>query len=122
MRIACYLAAVVFGLFSYLQLNDLEQYGTRYWAGWVVTYGGTALVALVSAHRPLPRALYVGSAGCALLAAVIRSTSIDWNAGILYNEANPAGNETSGLVIVGLWFAILALRRGVVGREISRHG
>ena len=110
-QIACYLATAVFCVFSYLQLNDLDQYGTQLWYGWVLVYAATALVALISALRVLPRPLYIGSAGCALLAAAIRSTSIDWDAGILYNEANPAGNETFGLLIVGLWFTFLALRR-----------
>ena len=111
MQIACYLAAALFSLFSYLQFNDLEQYGTQFWYGWVLAYGATALIALLSAHRVLPRSLYIASTACAFVAAAIRSTSIDWKAGILYNEANPAGNETGGLLFVGLWFAFLALRR-----------
>ncbi len=112
MPIACYLAAAIFSLFTYWQFNDLEQYGTRFWYAWVLAYGATALVALLSARRALPRPLYIGSAACAFVAAAIRFTSIDWNARIFYNETNPAGNETGGLVIVGFWFALLALRLG----------
>ncbi len=111
MQLACYLAAALFSLFSYLQFNDLEQYGTQLWYGWVLVYGATALVALLSARRVLPRPLYIGSAACAFVAAAVRLTSVDWNASIFYNEANPAGNEAGGLVVVGLWFAFLALRR-----------
>ena len=111
MQIACYVAAAVFGLFTYLQFNDLEQYGTQYWIAWVLAYGGTAAIALISATRALPRPVYISSALLAIVAAAIRVSSIDWNADIFNNESNPAGNEAGGLLIVGLWFAFLALRR-----------
>jgi hypothetical protein len=52
MQIACYLATAIFGLFTYWQFDDLEQYGTQFWYGWVLAYGATALVALISARRP----------------------------------------------------------------------
>ena len=110
-RKSCLVAAGVFGLFTYWQFNDLEQYGTQFWYGWVLTYGATALASLVSAWRSLPRALCGASALAALIAAAIRFGSIEWDTKILYNESNPAGNETGGLVIVGLWFAFLAARR-----------
>jgi hypothetical protein len=111
-QITCYLAEAMFSFFSYLQFNDLEQYGSQLWYGWVLVYGATAFLALLSARRALPRPLYIGSAACAFVAAAIRFTSIDWNARIFYNETNPAGNETGGLMIVGFWFAFLALRLG----------
>lgn len=122
MQVACYLAAAIFSLFTYWQFNDLEQYGTQFWYAWVLAYGATALVALLSARRDLPRPLYIGSAACAFVAAAIRFTSIDWNAKIFYNETNPAGNETGGLMIVSFWFAFLALRSGggSAGSAVSR--
>jgi hypothetical protein len=121
-QVACYLAAAIFSLFTYWQFNDLEQYGTQFWYAWVLAYGATALIALLSARRDLPRPLYIGSAACAFVAAAIRFTSIDWNAKIFYNETNPAGNETGGLMIVGFWFAFLALRPGggSTGSAVSR--
>jgi hypothetical protein len=121
-QVACYLAAAIFSLFTYWQFNDLEQYGTQFWYAWVLAYGATALVALLSARRDLPRPLYIGSAACAFVAAVIRFTSIDWNGKIFYNETNPAGNETGGLMIVSFWFAFLALRPGggSAGSAVSR--
>jgi hypothetical protein len=111
MQITCYLAAAVFSLFTYWQFNDLEQYGTRFWYGWVVAYGATALIAAVSARRAFPRVLYLGCAALAFVATAIRVRSIDWSGTIFYNEANPAGNETGGLLIVGLWFTFLAIKR-----------
>ena len=59
MRITCLVATVVFTLFTYLQFNDLNQYGTELWGGWVVLYGVVALVSLVSAFRSLPRWFYL---------------------------------------------------------------
>lgn len=112
MEIACYLAAAVFALFSYWQFNDLEQYGTTLWPLWVLAYGGVAIVSLVSARRALPRALYGAGALVAFVAAAIRSTDIEWHAEIFYNEQNPAGNETGGLLIVAVWLGWLALRVG----------
>ncbi len=111
MQVVCYLATAVFALFTYWQFNDLEQYGTRFWYGWVAVYGVTALIALVSARHELPRALHLSLAAAAFVAAMVRSTSIEWGGTILYNETNPAGNETGGLAIVGLWFVFLAMAR-----------
>ncbi|MBW2697674.1 MAG: hypothetical protein JRE70_14440 [Deltaproteobacteria bacterium] len=111
MQVACYLATAIFGLFTYWQFNDLEQYGTQFWYGWVLAYGATAGVALISARRPLPRELHIGCATAAFIAAAVRMRSIEWEKTIFYNETNPAGNETGGLLIVGVWFAFLALSR-----------
>lgn len=111
MRIACYAATAVFGLFTYWQFNDLEEYGTELWYLWVLAYGAVALVSLISAQRPLPRTLYLTGAAVALIAALIRMTAIEWDSTILYNEANPAGNETGGLMVVAIWLALLAWRQ-----------
>ena len=111
MRIACLVAAAVFTLFAYLQLNDLEQYGTRMWLGWVLLYGVTAVVSVVGWQRPLPRHLLLAGAAFTVVGALIRATAIEWDGPLLYNEANPAGNETSGLLIVAAWLALLGWRR-----------
>ncbi len=103
------MAAAVFSLFSYLQFNDFEQYGTSLWYAWALAYGATATLALISAWHALPRVPNIGCAAAALVAAVIRAFAIDWSTAILYNEGNPAGNEASGLIIVALWFAFLAI-------------
>jgi hypothetical protein len=119
MRATCLFAASVFSLFTYWQLNDLEQYGTRLWYGWVLIYGLVALISLVSWWRPLPRLLYVGGAGTALLGAAIRLPAIQWSSTIFYNESNPAGNETGGLLVVAIWLALLAwhLKSDKIRRE-----
>jgi hypothetical protein len=110
MRIACIVAFGVFGFFAYLQLNDAEQYGTELWLGWVILYAGIAIVSLRTAWMPLPRSFYRVGAGMAVVAAAIRATAIEWGEPILYNESNPSGNETGGLLIVAVWLALLASR------------
>lgn len=110
MRSACLIAAGVFALFSYWQFNDLEEFGTRLWYGWALLYGATSGVSLFSARRLLPPAAYLSAAALAGLAAVWRSSEIAWQAGLLDNPTNPAGNETGGLLVVGLWLGFLAWR------------
>jgi hypothetical protein len=110
MKIACLTMAVFLALFTYWQFNDLEQYGTALWPGWVITYGGACLLSLFSAFRPLPRALYGGLSAAAFVAAVIRVQDIEWDKTVLYNESNPSGNESGGLLILGIWFLVLALK------------
>ena len=111
MRIACFVMAAVFTLFTYWQFNDLGQYGTQFWEGWVAFYAAAAVISLVSALKPLPRPVLVGFAALAGCAAIWRSLSIEWDKTVLYNETNPAGNESGGLLIVALWIAILAFKR-----------
>lgn len=110
MRLACLCATAVFGLFALLQLNDLQQYGTQSWSGWVAGYGLVALVSLISSWRLLPRLLYIVGAAAAIGAAATRMRSIDWESNIFYNESNPAGNETGGLLIVAIWLTVLVWR------------
>lgn len=109
MRAACLVATALFTFFAYLQLNDLEQYGTRFWAGWLLAYACVAAVSAVSAARALPRAVYLAGALVAAVAAVIRSRDIEWAGPILRNETNPAGNETTGLLLAAIWLALLAV-------------
>ena len=111
MRYACFFAAAVFTLFTYWQFNDFEQYGTELWYGWVGLYGVTALLSLGAAFRPLSRASYMILGLLAIVGALIRATSINWDEPIFYNEANPAGNESGGLLVVGLWLIVLAYTR-----------
>ncbi len=110
MRIACLVATGIFSLFAYWQLNDLEQYGTRLWIGWVLLYGATAAVSLTSARRLLRWSIYAGGVVAALAAAAIRVAAIEWDQPIFYNETNPAGNEVGGLLVVAAWLALLARR------------
>ncbi len=110
MRFLCLVATAVFAVFTYWQFNDLEQYGTRLWLGWVFAYGSVAVASAVSWRLLLPWSLYGAGAVAAALAAAIRMTDIEWDGPILYNPTNPAGNETGGLLIVAVWLTILAYR------------
>ena len=111
MKYACMVAAAVFALFTYWQFNDLEQYGTRWWFAWVALYGVTGVLSIGAISRPLPRGTYLTLSVLAVVGALIRATSISWGDRILYNPTNPAGNETGGLIVVGLWLAALAYGR-----------
>jgi len=121
MRIACVLATAVFSLFTYWQLNDYEQYGTQLWWCWVLAYGAVALASAWSVWRYLPTRVYLVGGAAAAIAAAVRVTAIDWSGRILYNETNPAGNETGGLLIVALWLGILAWRAAVASRSRARR-
>lgn len=99
----------MFGFFSYWQLNDLGQYGTQWWQGWLLTYACTAVLCAVTLGRRLPRWTYLTGAGLALAHAGLRFLAIQPDKTILYNPSNPAGNETGGLLIVCLWLVGIAL-------------
>ncbi len=101
----------MFSFFAYLQLNDLAQYGTQWWHGWLLTYAITALICLITCFTPLPRALYWIAAGLAIIHALVRATAIQPENKILYNPDNPAGNETGGLIVVCIWLVILSFFR-----------
>lgn len=111
MKIFCSIGVLLFTLFAYWQMNDLVEYGNKWWQGWLLTYLMTALVCLISFFKALPKWCYWGGAGAALLHALLRSVSIQPEETILFNGDNPAGNETGGLVIVCMWFISLALWR-----------
>ena len=121
MRICCWIAAALFTLFAFLQLNDLEQYGTDVWFGWVYAYGLVALVSMYSARAPLPRWVYGAGAALAVVGAAVRSTSIEWDSAILYNESNPAGNETGGLLLVAVWMIALTVWAARGSNETPAH-
>ena len=93
--------------------------GTRLWPGWVLTYGSVAAVSALSALRRLPAALYAAGSAVAVTAALVRARGIDWTGPILYNESNPAGNETGGLLVVGLWLAALAWSTAAASSALS---
>lgn len=107
MKIYCVIGAILFSLFGYWQLNDLGQYGTQWWQGWLLTYLFTALVNAVTVFKRLPKFVYFGAAALALAHAVYRSFSIQFQETVLYNPENPAGNETGGLLIVCIWLCVL---------------
>lgn len=108
LRVICVVAIIVFGLFTFWQFNDLDQYGTKWWQGWVLFYLVAAAAAIVALFKHLPVWVYVLGAVGSLGAAIYRSMSIEWGNTVLYNEQNPAGNESGGLLIVAIWFAYLA--------------
>jgi len=100
---------ILFSLFAYWQLNDLSQYGTQWWHGWVLTYSLTALLCLASFFLLLPRWIYWGAAVLAIIHAVFRFLAIQPEKKILYNPDNPAGNETGGLIVVCIWLVLISL-------------
>ena len=115
-KVACFVAGVLFLLFAYWQVNDLGQYGTTLWPGWVMLYGFTALLSFWTVRRDAPRWVYAAlTVGC-VVNAVYRFTAIQWEGRILYNENNPAGNETGGLIIVALWAGFLWWKVPSMGR------
>ena len=110
MKIACIVAAVILAMFTYWQFNDLSQYGTSLWQGWVFVYGAAAIVSLVSAFKTLPTWLYLVAVVSCLAHAVVRGIHIQPERTILFNEDNPAGNETGGLILLTAWFGFLTWR------------
>jgi len=109
MKIFCGIGVVLFGLFAYWQINDLGQYGTEWWQGWLLTYAVTSLVCLVSLIKLLPKWAYWLGAIMAFTHAALRSLAIQFDETVLFNENNPAGNETGGLIIVCAWLIALAV-------------
>lgn len=115
MRYACLGMAAVFVLFTYWQFNDLEQYQTQLWQGWVVTYVLCVIVSLVSYWKAMPRWFYRSVAIIVLACATFWSLGIEWEKTVLFNKNNPSGNETGGLFIIAIWFGILAWRHASLG-------
>lgn len=111
MRYVCLFMGLLFCLFTYWQFNDLTQYNTELWYGWVIAYALCALISVISFWKVLPRGLYVGACLLALGAAAFRSLSIEWAKTVLYNESNPSGNESGGLLVIAIWMGILAWKR-----------
>jgi len=111
MRYVSLVMALLFSLFTYWQLNDLNQYHTEKWYLWVGAYALCALISVVSFFMRLPVAIYLSMAAAALAAGVIRIQGVEWSKKVLYNTENPSGNETGGLLIVVIWMVILAFRR-----------
>lgn len=103
--------AAVFCLFTYWQLNDLDQYHTEMWYLWVAAYGLCALISVASYFRRLPAVVYIAAAVGAVTAAVVRVQAVEWHKTILYNPDNPSGNETGGLLVVALWMGVLTWTR-----------
>lgn len=115
MRYVCILMGLMFCLFTYWQLNDLNQYETERWYLWVVAYAICAVVSLASYFKRLPLAVYAAIGAAALVAAIIRVQSIEWENTILYNKNNPSGNETGGLLIIVIWMGVLIATRKRLG-------
>lgn len=109
MKLFCIIGALLFSLFSYWQKNDLDQYGTDLWQGWLLTYALTALVCFISIFKKLPSWLYGTGAILAFAHACLRFLAIQLERGIFFVSDNPAGNETGGLLIIALWLGILSL-------------
>lgn len=113
-KITSIVLGILFLLFAWVQKNDASQYKTADWGviGWIALYLFTAVVSFITAWKPLPRAFYWSCATLIILNALYRFTAIQWEKTILYNEENPAGNETGGLLITSIWFTVMAWRMG----------
>lgn len=107
-RIACAIAVVVFGFFTWLQISERSPDAGGFWQGWVIFYGLVIAVAIVTFFRHLPVWVYVMGAIGSFAAAGYRSMSIEWDAPILWNTGNPSGSETGGFLIIAVWFLYLA--------------
>lgn len=112
--------AVVFVQFTYLQFNDLKQYETRWWQGWVVTYGFCAVVSLAGFWKALPRWFYLTACVVALVCAAYWSLGIEWEKTILHNKNNPSGNETGGLLVIAIWMGVLTWKHSSLGRPAMK--
>lgn len=121
MRIACCIVGTLFLLFAWWQRNDAIQYKTADWGviGWIVLYLFTAGISFFSAWKRLPRAIYLILGTLILANGIYRFTAIQWGGKILYNEQNPAGNESGGLFICGIWLIFLGWKNVVVGPHKS---
>lgn len=115
MRYVCSFMAVLFVLFAYWQFNDLEQYDTEWWQGWVLTYSLCAIVSVVSSFKALPRWFYLSVSILMLVVALYWSLGIEWHKTVLYNESNPSGNESGGLIIIAIWFGLLTWKHESLG-------
>lgn len=110
MKITCLVAATLFILFTYWQLNDVTQYHTERTIAflWVSSYASIALLSAICAFKKLPQKIFLIAATIPLIIAAFRFTYIDWNYdNVLYNPNNPAANETGGLLIIALWLISL---------------
>jgi hypothetical protein len=112
----------LFVLFTYWQFNDLEQYETEWWQGWVLTYALCSVVSLVSWWKALPRWFYLSVSIVTLAVAAYWSLGIEWHKTVLYNETNPSGNESGGLFIIAVWFGVLACKHKSLGCACKKTG
>ncbi len=120
MRYACLVMGILFVLFTYWQFNDLEQYNTEWWQGWVLTYALCAVVSVLGFWKALPKWFYAAVSIVSLLVAAYWSLGIEWHKTVLYNEENPSGNESGGLVIIAIWFCVLAWKHGSLGCKCDK--
>lgn len=109
MRIACIILGLLFACFAYWQLNDMTQYKTDQILTylWVLGYAVTSIVSFITAKKPLPRAFYLAVMLITFTLAAIRFPAIEWVGNVLYNENNPAANETGGLLTLLTWYSVL---------------
>ncbi|MQA31248.1 MAG: hypothetical protein GEU82_15675 [Luteitalea sp.] len=124
-RVFNWAMAALFGLAAVLQLNDPDP------ARWMAIYGAAMLVAAYAGRRGgVPAWAPLLVAAVALLWGLVWSTDVadpgiytrmfeQWE---MRNMAVEEARETSGLLIVGGWMAVLALhgrrrRRAITSKE-----
>jgi hypothetical protein len=134
MRIACYIASVIFLLFTYWQINDTIQYGNHDNWFWLLLYGAVAVATFLHARRPLPRWSLSAGAGFALGSCLFRMQdpvgNFDWmtlfRATAIPSQMNATiqqPNESGGLLLVAIWMTILAWKSDAIASDSSgaRH-
>lgn len=102
---------VVFAQFAYFQRNDLDEFNTQLWYVWVVIYAACSIVSLTSYFIALPRRFYISFCLSSLAASLIRLGDLTSGQEVFMNKDNPAGNEAGGLMIMAIWFGLLAWKQ-----------
>lgn len=116
-KIVSVVGAVLFGLFTSVQFNDVTQYDTAQWLTicWVIGYAiMTVLCIAALLKKPLPSKGFLYLALFVYALAIFRFTHIDWNEPLFCilspegdTKGNPAGNETGGLLILAIYLTLM---------------
>lgn len=114
------LGTVVFSIFSYLQLNDLDQYGNGDAWFWVIIYLIAAALNLVLIFLKLPTAILYSWLGFTLGSLCFRLQ--DGHGNFHFERLDPAtfwnpataemvqqSNESGGLLILFVWAGVLII-------------
>lgn len=132
MKIACYIATLVFVIFASLQINDGTQYDNHDFWFWILIYLATALLSFWQARRHVARWAFAAMAGFAFGGALFRMQdkvgnfdfSMVFRATAIPSHMNASiqgPNEVGGLLVVAFWTAFLAWRgtRMSVGPQLA---
>ncbi len=121
-KLVLVLGALVFLIFTYLQLNDATQYGNHDAWTWIFLYLVSSILSIALAFRTLPKHWVVGWAGFAWGCLFFRLQDDQGNFYLSRlhpaNYWDPTGttmiqnsNESGGLLILAIWACVLVLLR-----------